>query len=92
MISSVFSPSQKRKNDANKKNNVDEKKRKLETNSESLHKKLKEFDKKNYKKDEISIWIEMSHDFRREKIASTSEPFIHLYKDFNYLTDAQNVR
>ncbi len=34
----------------------------------------------------------MSHDFCREKIASTSEPFINLYKDFNYLTDAQNVK
>ena len=70
---------------------MDDKKVKIETYAERLHNNMKELHKKNLKKPEIPMWVELSHDFRREKIQTSSEPFINLYNDFNYLSDPVNV-
>jgi len=91
---SINSPSSPVKNSKRKKSiqKMDDKKVKIETYAERLHNNIKELHKKNSTKPEIPMWVELSHDFRREKIQTSSEPFINLYNDFNYLSDPVNLQ
>ena len=65
---------------------------KIETYGQSLHVKLKELHKKNNKRAEIPMWVELSHKYRRESIEKSSDVFLELFYEFNYLSDIQYVK
>ena len=59
--------------------------------SQSLHHKIKDYYNKNISRDEIPMWIELTYKYRREKIQSSSDYFMDLIHEFNYLCYLQYV-
>lgn len=73
--------------DKSKDDNKDDKKLKIESYGQTLHKKLRDVSKKNIEAQEMLIWIELSHSYRRDHIQKSSDLFLNLFCDFKYLSD-----
>ena len=63
----------------------------MESYGQILHKKLRDVSKKNIEAQEMLIWIELSHSYRRDVIQKSSDLFLNLYSDFKYLSDIKSV-
>jgi hypothetical protein len=74
-----------------KNDNNDDKKLKIESYGQTLHKKLKDVSKKNVEAQERLIWIELSHFYRRDHIQKSSDMILNLFFDFKYLSDVKCV-
>ena len=47
--------------------------------------------KKKTIKREIPVWIELSHQYRRNQIIKSNDLFEDLFREFNYLSDTNYV-
>ena len=74
-----------------KNDNNDDKKLKIESYGQTLHKKLKDVSKKNVEAQERLIWIEFSQYYRQDHIQKSSDMFLNLFCDFKYLSDVKCV-
>lgn len=92
------SPSIKRKNKTNELEN--EKKVKIEPTSSSnsyndhakfLHTQLKEFHRKKVNSPQFAAWLEISYEFRRRLIKTSTESLEKQFLEFDYLSNSTNV-
>ena len=90
-ITTISSPSSNRKNKENADDCFEQSLNQKESNCKFLHERLKEMHKKKTIKREIPVWIELSHQYRRNQIIKSNDLFEDLFREFNYLSDTNYV-